>query len=348
MKNLLKIWPILLNILVFNASFGQGGWTKPNNGYGVIQNGLSVDSALLIPTFNGIPHLARYNLGKIALSADSTTGKVYRFNPHDSSWAEIGGNNLDTFATNLKVTGTTFGKYNDGDSIQAKGKTANQVISDAIVKCNHPTYTNPTASITGSPAAGSYERGTSLSLTFSSTFTQNNAGTVGTTTYNKNGLALSGNTDAITLSANTTYTVTKTYAQGACINDNCGNQDCTGRINTGSVTSSAITYSIYDKRYYGFLNSQTPTNTQILALTQDNNGSTGTLSLSNISPSGSQFLAYFTKGTVTHVTVNAIPSDAAFTFTTYTVTNAQGVSQTYTYVYSNNAQTSTLTSVQFN
>jgi hypothetical protein len=250
----------------------------------------------------------------------------------------------------VNLPGGGIGGFNNGDTIPLIGKPYDSLADILAKKCNHPTYTSPAASISASPAFGTYEYGYNLgTVTLSSGFTQNDGGSVTSTTYYKDGSSLGGNTFSVTsLTSTIDCYVTKAYSQGACKNDNCGQTDCTGRITSGSVNSSHSGYSTYFKRYYGFVNSTSPTNSDILALTQDNNGSTAALTLSNVTPSGSQYLAYFTKGTVTSVTVNGIPATGAFTITTYSVTNAQGATTTYSYVYSNNAQTSTLSSVIFN
>ena len=273
-----------------------------------------------------------------------------------TKWSQVsGGTSNLRFTSNVVVnggTGTKVGIWNEGETIPLAGKLYDSLPYILATKCNHPSYVTPTATISASPSSGSYERGTNLgTITLSSVSGTaiNNGGAFTTTTYYQNGGALGGNTTTISslTSANTFY-VNKAYTQGACIVDNCGTIDCTGRINAGSVNSSTISFTPFDKRYWGFVNTTTPSNAEILALTQDNNGATGNLTLSNVTPSGSQYLAYFTKGSVSSVTVNGIPATGAFTFTTFSVTNAQGYASTYTYVYSNNPQTSTLSSVIFN
>ncbi|TAG31870.1 MAG: hypothetical protein EAZ35_02140 [Sphingobacteriia bacterium] len=258
----------------------------------------------------------------------------------------------DTFTTDLIPnfgTSDKFGKYGNGETIPARGKTANELIQAALIKAIPPSYSAPSANISASPSGGLYERGTALSVVLSSSLNQNDAGALTGTTYRKNGTNLIGNTDNISaLTSQVGYDVVLGYAQGACKNNNLGQQDCSARINAGNTVSGTIFYTPFDKRYFGFASSTSPDNSTILALTQDANGSTGALSLSNSTPSGSQFLVYFTRGNVTSVTVNGIPATGAFTITTYSVTNAQGLAQTYSYVYSNNAFTSTVASIIFN
>lgn len=350
MKFMLKIVAIILIILVFEFDSTAQQYPPKNNAYGTWGNRVMPDSTLHIPTICGTPSgkasLKDVITNKSAILFDSCGKTFWVYSPSDSSWKNAGG--VDTFTTNLKVIGTTFGKYNNGDSIYAKGKTANQVISDAIVKCISPTYYNPTAGISATPTPGNYEIGSTLNISLSSSYTQNDGGSSTGSTFYYNGTPCSNTVTVSSLTSTQSFYVNYSYNQGACKNNNCGILDCTGRINAGSVTSSNIQFTPFYKRYWGWSNSISPTNATILALNQDTNGSTGAITLSNQTPSGSQYLVYFTKGTVSSAIVNGIPATNAFTFTTYSVTNAQGYTSTYTYVYSNNAQTSTLSSVIFN
>ncbi len=271
-----------------------------------------------------------------------------------TKWSQVsGGTSNLRFTSNVVVnggTGTKVGIWNEGETIPLAGKLYDSLPYILATKCNHPSYVTPTASITASPANGSYERGTNLgTITLTAGGSIGNGGAYTTNTFYQNASPLGGNTTTVSsLTSTQTFYVNRAYTQGAIINDNCGNPDATGRINAGSANSSSISFTAFDKRYWGFVSSTSPSNGDVLSLTQDNNGATGSLTLSNVTPSGSQYLAYFTKGSVSSVTVNGIPATGAFTFTTFSVTNAQGYASTYTYVYSNNPQTSTLSSVIFN
>ena len=300
------------------------------------------------------------------LPSDTTTNKTGLaqlgnrvFAGNGTFWKELTASSgggvalVDTFNSNPILylpVGFTLGKYKNGDIAPWNGLTARQALLDAIVQAIPPTYYNPVVSISSTPVSGNYERGFNLgTITLSNTYTANDAGSSNSTTYYNNGTPLSSNTVSVSnLTSSTSFYVAIGYAQGACKNNNLGNLDCTGRINSGTINSGSISFTPFDKRYWGFVSSTSPGNSTILALSQDNNGATGSLTLSNVTPSGSQYLAYFTKGTVSSVTVNGIPATGAFTFTTFSVTNAQGYASTYTYVYSNNPQTSTLSSVIFN
>lgn len=380
MKNIFTI----LSILIFSASFGQTTtsadtiYAKSRLRVGNARsNGISNDSANNKRSDFLITEKASKQYTDSAVKNSVDTAKIATlfalkdtatairssfpnngvdsiWNTHDTLYWRKSGithyNIIDTFDTNPTVFGTTIGKYGAGSTPNWKGMSARQAIIDAITQCIHPTYYTPTASITASPSFGAYEYGYNLgTVTLSSSYTQNDGGSNTATTYYMNGSALGGNTTTISnLTSTQSFYVNKSYGQGAVKNDNCGNADATGQIGAGSVNSGTSSYTTYFKRYYGFVNSTSPSNSDILALSQDNNGSTAALTLSNATPSGSQYLVYFTKGTVSSVTVNGIPATGAFTITTYSVTNAQGATTTYSYVYSNNAQTSTLSSVIFN
>lgn len=259
----------------------------------------------------------------------------------------------DTFTSNPTILGTSFGKYQNGSTPNWIGLTPRQAILDAIVQAIPPTYNAPSVSISASPSAGNYEIGSNIgTITLSRSFNQNDGGAATGDAYSKftgswNNLV--GNTDVISsLTTQVSYRVTTSYGQGPCKNNNLGQQDCTGRIQASSVTSGSITFNPFYKRYWGFVNSQSPNNSSILALSQDNNGNTNSLSLTNITPSGSQYFVYFTRGTVNSITVNGFPSTDAFTITTYNVTNAQGFTASYTFVYSNNLQSGTINSIVIN
>lgn len=331
---------------------------QTNPAYGTINKRGTFDSTLFIPTGcgapSGIASLKSVFRKQAAKYYDTCAGKEYTFNPKDSSWKETGGTSLYTQDVVINgPAGTKVGVLGNGDTIKAAGKTPDQVLQLIAVKAVAPTYVAPTVSVSGSPSPGNYERGTNLgTITLSRSFTQNDGGASSGDTYAKyisSWSNLGSNTDAITsLTQPVYYRVTTSYGQGPCKNNNVGQQDCTGRIQSGSVTSSNILYNPFDKRYWGFASSTAPSNSTILALSQDNNGSTGSLSLSNATPSGSQYFVYFTKGSVSSVTVNGFPATESFIITTYTVTNAVGFSSTYTYVYSNNPQTGTISSIVIN
>lgn len=363
-----KIFLIALFALCAIEGFSQR--YTPFQGWGFSARRLKADSVLMPPSDTVV---SKDGIAKIG-------GKL--FVGDGTKWAQAGGdttslsNRIDErvkytdtalmlsgyirngqvnvrFTSNVTVNGLStdkLGVWANGETIPLEGKPYDSLPYILATKCVPPTYTSPTAGISASPSNGSYERGTNLgTVTLSSTFTQNDGGAATTTTFFQNGSPLGGNTTTISsLTTTQSFYVNRAYSQGACKTNNCGVIDCTGRINAGSVNSGTISFVPFDKRYWGFVNSQSPSNSDILALSQDNNGATGAITLTNQTPSGSQYFVYFTKGSVSSITVNGFPATSAFTITTYTVTNAQGFSSSYTYVYSNNLQTGTISSIVIN
>ena len=88
---------ILFLILIFSSflSYSQR-FIKPNSTHGVEYNALAADSALLMPTVCGYPSqvFTDYakrdrNVKRGAFCYDSCYGRVYKFNPADSSWRSL-------------------------------------------------------------------------------------------------------------------------------------------------------------------------------------------------------------------------------------------------------------------
>jgi hypothetical protein len=254
----------------------------------------------------------------------------------------------DTFTSNFTINGVpNYLKWTNGQVVPAKGKTAVELLLEGSQASVAPSYNSPTASISGNPTATSYEIGTDLgTITLNSNFIQNDAGNLLTSTYVKNGNTTIGTVNgnnSITdkpgkLLAPISYLVTKGYSQGPCKQDNLGIQNCTGQINAGSVSSQTISYAPYYNRYYGFVSSTSPTDSEILGLTQDHtNSKTLTVTLNN--PSTPKYICYrFSSllGALTGIAVNGFPSSASFTITQGSFTNAQGHASEYYLVIGNN------------
>jgi hypothetical protein len=245
-------------------------------------------------------------------------------------------------------TGTTVGVWSNGQTIPLTGKRVDSLPDILATKCNHPSYAAPTASVSISPSTTSYEYGTNIGLlTLSSGFSQNNGGALTGTTYYQNGSPLGSNTTTISsLTSTQSFFVNKAYAQGACLNDNCGVQDCTGRINAGSVNSGTISISPFLYRYWGWVSTNAPSDATVRALTKDAGGLA--LTVTNTTPTGSQYFVYYhptSTGNITNITTNGFPSTSAFTISTVTFVNAQGASVSYQKIVSNNALSATTTFV---
>jgi len=261
-----------------------------------------------------------------------------------------------TFAADFVVNGVAnYLKWTNGETVPARGKTAIQLLQEGAVKANHPTYTSPSLSIGTSPSAGNVEIGSSITATLSSTFTQNDAGAATTTTYKKNGTAIGSNTDNITnITSAVQYVVTVAYAQGACKNDNLGALDCTGRIAAGTITSSAVTYTPLPKRYWGYVNSTSPNDADIINAIGGGAelSSSKAKSAFNVTiPGSANYLVFAypsSLGTLTSILAGGFESIGTFTLTTRTFTNASGYSQSYHIYVSNNSFSSATVSLTTN
>jgi hypothetical protein len=249
---------------------------------------------------------------------------------------------VDTFKNDIKVYSTLgLGKYSQGQTIPAVGKTAMAVLIDALTQTISPAYTQPTVSISGNPSPGTVEIGTALNITLTANFTQNDAGARSGDIFSKNGSPLGGNTDNIaSLTTAVSYTAAVSYAQGAVKNNNLGAADPAGQITAGSKTSSAITYTPQAKRYWGYANSATPTDAEIIAALGGNSelSSSKAKTAFDIAISSGSHYVFFaypaSLGPLSSLSVGGFGSLASFTQTTRTFTNGNGYAQSY-YIYVN-------------
>ena len=261
-----------------------------------------------------------------------------------------GGGTVARFDHDVIVNGTTLGAFGNGETIPLNGRRVDSLPDILAKKCSHPSYVTPTAAVSASPAATSYEYGTNIgAITISSTSGSNagNSGGFTTDIYYQNGTALGGSTATISsLTTTQSFYVNKSYSTGAVLNDNCGVPDPFGRITASSVNSNPINFTPFFLRYWGWVNTSTPSDATVRGLTQDAGGLS--LTVTNTTPTGSQYFVYYhstSSGSITSVVVNGFPSTSAFTISTLTFTNAQGVSSSYQKIVSNNALLATTTFV---
>jgi hypothetical protein len=256
--------------------------------------------------------------------------------------------------------GGSLGKYVNGNTIPAKGKTLDDFLLDLVSKSVAPSYSSPTVSMSASPSAGAYEIGYDPGvITLNSTFNKNDGGSATSTLFYKNGVSLGTgvNTNSPgTITSSVGYSVTVNYAAGTTIkNDNLGNPDQTNQIRAGSANSS-LSYSTYSKRYWGGIS--TPFNTVIVneittlspAPNADNAGSSKSIT-TNITISGTQYAFYAYPASnvdLTSIMYNNFESINTFTKTIVQIKNAQGYTQNYKVYTSNDPISATLTSITFN
>jgi hypothetical protein len=255
---------------------------------------------------------------------------------------------------------SSFGKYTNGQTIPAKGKTLDEFLYDVVTKVVLPTYTAPSVSISASPAFGNYEIGYNPGLvTFSNTYTKNDGGNVTLTTYNKGGTSLGTGVNTNTpgpITNSVSYNVTVNYGAGTTVkNDNLGNPYPTGQITAGSTSSGSGSYSTYSKRYWGgtsvnFIESNTYNYAALSqALGSDNSGSSNSKTVS-LTPTGTQniFFAYLASSPdLSSILYNGLENIGSFTKSTVLITNAQGHTQSYKVYTSIEVYSSTLNDIIF-
>ena len=256
--------------------------------------------------------------------------------------------------------GGSLGKYANGTTIPAKGKTLDEFLLDLVSKAISPSYSAPSVSISASPAAGTYEIGSNPGVvTLSYNYNKNDAGDVTSSQFYKNGSSLGAgvytNSPGV-LTSTVGYSVTVNYGAGTTIkNDNLGNPDQTNQIRAGS-SSASLSFSTYSKRYWGGIS--TPFNTTTVydittlspAPNSDNSGGSKSIT-TNISISGTQYAYYAypaTNADLTSIMYNNFESINTFTKTIVQIKNAQGYTQNYKVYTSNDPISATLTSITFN
>jgi hypothetical protein len=256
--------------------------------------------------------------------------------------------------------GGSFGKYANGTTIPAKGKTLDEFLYDVVTRVVAPSYTAPSVSISASPAFGNYEIGYNPGLvTLSNSYTKNDAGNVTLTTYNKSGTSLGTGVNTNTpgpISNSVSYNVTVNYGAGTTVkNDNLGNPYPTGQITAGSTSSGSGSYSTYSKRYWGgtsinFIESNTYNYASLSqALGSDNSGSSNSITVS-LTPTGTQnvFFAYLASSPdLSSVLYNGLENIDAFIKTLINITNAQGHTQSYKVYTSKEVYSSMLKDIIF-
>jgi hypothetical protein len=255
--------------------------------------------------------------------------------------------------------GGSLGKYANGTTIPAKGKTLDEFLLDLVSKSVAPSFTAPSVSIGASPAAGSYEIGYDPGVvTLNSTFNKNDGGNAASTIFYKGGTPLVANTNSPgPITSTVSYSVTVNYAAGtATKNDNLGTP-YPNTITAGS-TSNSLSFSSFSKRYWGGIS--VPFNTTTIyeiinfnpLTTSTSDGSGGSKSkTTDINITGTQYAYYAYPASnpdLTSIIYNNFESINTFTKTIVQIKNAQGYTQNYKVYISNDSFSSTLNSVTFN
>jgi hypothetical protein len=234
--------------------------------------------------------------------------------------------------------GGSLGKYANGTTIPAKGKTLDEFLTDLVSNSIPPTFTLPSVSIGANPGFGNYEIGYLPGLvTLNNTYTANNGGAVISALYYKDASSTpltGGNSITLdTLKTTVSFKVVVNYAKGTGTKpDNLGTQ-FPNTINAGSI-SATNNFTPYSKRYWGgitspFLENQTY-KIEDFNPSSDQNGSNKGFSF-NFTPNGRQyiFVAYLASNAadITKVTWGSL--DYTFTKSLVWFENARGYKQLY-------------------
>jgi hypothetical protein len=252
------------------------------------------------------------------------------------------------FTKDVKINGTSLGKYANGATIPAKGKTLDEFLEDLVSNSIPPTFYAPTVSISASPSATAYEIGYDPGqITLSSTYNKNDGGSATSTMFYKSGVALGSavNTNSPgVLTSSVGYSVIVNYAAGSGTKNDNLLTPFQNTITAGS-TSASLNFSTYSKRYWGGISEPFNTSSiydiKTLSSTpnSDINGNSASLSNATIPITGSQY-AFFAYPITTSADLSSImysgqQSITAFTKTIVYIKNAQGHVQQYKVYISN-------------
>lgn len=319
----------------------------------VNKGGLKSDSALILPSFPdtasaNLSQYVSYYAGNVIRVGDN----MYIRNNNATKWIKVGsgGGGGGSFENDIIMNagaGNRLGYWVDGETIPVAGKNLDEAFTIITQKAIPPTYVKPSQTMSGNPAAGSYEIGYNLgTITFSTTYTQNDGGARNSNSFKRivgsTYTTLPGNTDTCSsLITARSYKSYFGYDSGLCKNNNLGQLDCTGHILAGNDSSGAITYTPLPKFYYGYLSANTaPTSSQIRACLGGDSILTNIKSRTytvNIPADNKYIYVAYPKnlGVTTSIIMNSLPTIDAFTpVYEVNVTNLQGYTQTY-YVYVN-------------
>jgi hypothetical protein len=259
-------------------------------------------------------------------------------------------------------SGKSLGKYTNGQTAHFVNLTVPQIFTDIATETIHPTYNLPTAGISSSQPQGNYEIGTVFSaansnqVVLSSSFTQNQGGSLTGTTYKQDGVTVSSTVPTFTLGSSTVFQVQKTYAVGVCIANNLGVIDCTvgagnapnpAPVAAGTATSGTITLTGSPMVYWGRTATTSPSSGTIIGHTGGNQqlGPGHNLTVT-ITASGTNYAYYAyaaTEPDLTAITINSLPALSTFTKYIISVTNFWGFTQNYKVYISNNPFTQDVT-----
>lgn len=200
----------------------------------------------------------------------ATTGKQLRDEILARNFFKKGGGGVsgDTplQLESFEVKGTNFGKYEDGQ-IVPQHESLNARFLDAFRKAIPPVFNLPLATLSANflPATNR-EVGESLSLSFSTVYTQNDAGAATDTVYKKDNVNLVANTSNITLGATAiVFQSSVNYNAGTEPKLNNLGDSVANTIASGVVNSNTLSYVGYRAVFYGSTATKNATSTNVRA-----------------------------------------------------------------------------------
>jgi hypothetical protein len=165
-----------------------------------------------------------------------------------------------------------LGKYTSGQTVPATGKTLDELFADIVTEKVSPIYARPTIILNATPAGGNIEIGSTLNVTFTSSFTQNQGGAATSTSYKRGASTVGASLDNVSnVTSNLSYTVEAAYANAPVLNNNLGEPDSTGIFTSGTVTSAIVVYTPKLKKYWGAASTTSPTDAEIFGINQIGN-----------------------------------------------------------------------------
>ena len=200
------------------------------------------------------PTYSVYSITKII--EDYVDLEEYNFNV----WFRSAIGELESFI----VTGTTFGRFGDGDEVPAH-ENVNLRFKDAYTKRIPASYTGLNGSITN--VSQTVEKGTDLNnLTVNISFNKNDAGNPTGFALIRDNTTTVGNSqnnviDLINIINTITLKGVINYSDGIIKNDNLGDASPNGRILAGTYTTSNRSINTIIPQFYGKMTTDEPLDT---------------------------------------------------------------------------------------
>lgn len=180
--------------------------------------------------------------------------------------------NADAKSTaDVVLNGTSVGALEDGQTIPT-GTSFQEFLEMISTRVIHPTYVNPSLSITTNKSL--VEIGQPTTITINTTFTKNDGGDMsartlyrGSTSINTDVLDITSYSDSITPLADIVYKIDVDYGEGITKQNNLGQDDPFNKIMANTISKS-VTVKAVNASYYGVVDTLTPSETDIKALTK--------------------------------------------------------------------------------